>query len=129
MIDLARHRVTLWKNVRGKFYTIDCVKALISAAMSLKIDRIRLASKKLRMVLAGFGPEGASDLIGFKRVLITPDMLGQTIAVFVALEVKKDGGRASLEQLDFCRFIEINGGLSGVTHSPEQSRKICKIEG
>ncbi len=41
---------------------------------------------------------GSSDLIGWKSVTVTPDMVGQQVAVFVALEVKTPKGRATDEQ-------------------------------
>ncbi len=38
---------------------------------------------------------GSSDLIGFKSMTITPEMVGQKIAVFTALEVKTEKGKVS----------------------------------
>jgi hypothetical protein len=35
----------------------------------------------------------SSDLIGWKRVTVTQDMVGQTLAVFVAIECKKPNWR------------------------------------
>lgn len=34
---------------------------------------------------------GSHDLIGIKKVKITPDMVGKTIGVFVSIEIKKSG--------------------------------------
>ena len=34
--------------------------------------------------------KGSSDLIGFKTVKVTPDMVGQEIAQFVSLEIKTE---------------------------------------
>ena len=37
--------------------------------------------------------KGSSDLIGFKTVKITPEMIGQEIAQFVLLEIKTESGK------------------------------------
>jgi len=106
MLDSSRHGCTLWRNVKGLFSSPD----------------------GKRKILAGLLAPGSSDLIGFRRVKITPEMVGQTIAQFVAIEVKKDGGYPSHAQRDFCEFIGESGGLAGVARSPDDSRRICKIK-
>lgn len=63
-------------------------------------------------------PPGFSDLFGLVPVTITADMVGQTFARFVALEVKTDTGRASDRQKNFLGAVASNGGLSGVVRSP-----------
>lgn len=60
--------------------------------------------------------KGSSDLIGWKSIKITEDMVGKNLAVFCAVEVKKDKYghyRATKEQK---RFIEavLNAGGFGV---------------
>lgn len=35
----------------------------------------------------------SADLIGWRRVVVTPDMVGQTLAVFTSYEVKYEGWR------------------------------------
>lgn len=56
--------------------------------------------------------EGSADLIGFKRILITPDLLGQTLAQFAAIEVKAPRGRLSAAQAHFLEFIRAEGGIA-----------------
>ena len=41
---------------------------------------------------------GSSDLIGFKSVTITPEMVGQKVAIFTAIEVKTESGKVSERQ-------------------------------
>lgn len=55
---------------------------------------------------------GSSDLIGYRPLKITPDMVGKTLAVFVALEVKKKGGKLRPEQKQFLDAIERDGGIA-----------------
>ena len=66
---------------------------------------------------------GTSDLIGWRSRVITPDMVGQTIAQFVAIEVK-DRGRATPEQLTWLDAVTRAGGLAGVARSPDDARTI-----
>jgi len=55
-------------------------------------------------------PEGTADLCGFTVVEITPDMVGQRVAVFTAEEVKATG-RLSRRQRAFRAVVERMGGI------------------
>ena len=127
MKSVSPHGVRLFRNVRGNFYTIDSVRALISAVLSMNKLSIKVAIQNLRQLAAGLLAPGASDLIGFTPVVITQDMVGQKIAVFSAVECKTETGRASPEQLHFCDFIRKSGGFAGIARSPEDARKILEI--
>lgn len=61
--------------------------------------------------------EGSSDLIGIRRVIVTPEMAGDVIAQFVAIEVKRKKGKASAEQEAFLEFIRENGGVAMIARS------------
>lgn len=63
-----------------------------------------------RKIRAGLEADGASDLIGWRTIEITPDMVGQKIAQFVAVEVKTSDGKASADQLKFLRNVNAAGG-------------------
>ena len=67
---------------------------------------------------------GSSDLIGFTQVTITPDMVGQTVAVFTAIEVKAERGRATAEQQAFIAMVQHFGGRSGIARSEEEAQQI-----
>ena len=58
---------------------------------------------------------GSSDLIGMKRVLITQDMVGDSIAQFVAVEVKKKKGKPTQAQKKFLDMVEDMGGIAILT--------------
>ncbi len=64
--------------------------------------------------------EGSSDIIGIKSVVITEDMIGQTLGVFVACEVKLPKGRISPKQKIFDTNINKAGGLAGVVRSVDE---------
>ena len=78
-----------------------------------------------RLVRYGLCP-GSSDLIGLRQVTITPDMVGQTIAVFTAIEVK-DRGRATPEQQAFIAMVQAAGGLAGIARSVDDARTILRL--
>lgn len=67
--------------------------------------------------------KGAADLIGFQRVKISPDMVGQELGVFVSIEVKKPGGRVSLEQVAWSAIMTQFNCRHGVAWSEEDSDK------
>jgi hypothetical protein len=55
-------------------------------------------------------PEGWPDLTGWETVVITPDMVGQKIAVFSVVEVKTGSTKLSKKQNQFKELILKMGG-------------------
>lgn len=70
--------------------------------------------------------KGAADLIGWRTVTITPDMVGKKVAVFVSVEVKDDGGRVRPEQENWARVVRECGGLGGIARSEADARAIAE---
>ena len=68
--------------------------------------------------------KGSSDLIGFVEKKITAEMVGKSLAVFTAIEVKTAIGKASKEQLAFIDTVKSKGGLAGIARSVDDARKI-----
>ena len=93
---------TVFKNVRGVFLTLD-------------------GSRKVR---AGLQITGSSDLIGWKSVVITPDMVGNRVAVIVCAEIKTPTGVASHEQLRFIDTVQKAGGIAGIVRSPDAMKEL-----
>ena len=56
-------------------------------------------------------PEGWPDLTGWTEIEITPDMIGQKIAVFTAVEAKTGSLKLSEKQNRFKEIIEKMGGI------------------
>lgn len=65
---------------------------------------------------------GSGDLIGWKRVTITPDMVGSTVAVFTSIEVKTATGRLRPEQQQWLDAVQAAGGIAGVARSVEDAQ-------
>lgn len=69
---------------------------------------------------------GSSDLIGWKPVTITQDMVGQEVAVFTALEVKKPRGRPTEKQEYFIGRVKGDGGYAGIVRSLAEALRIVE---
>lgn len=65
------------------------------------------------------GVVGMSDLGGWVPVTITPDMVGQTVAVYTQVEVKTDKGAASLDQLAWIDAVNKAGGRAGIARNDD----------
>lgn len=66
----------------------------------------------------------SSDLIGIKPIVITQDMIGQTIGQFVSIEVKeenwkKPSGEREFAQKAWIDLINENGGCAFFATKPE----------
>ena len=75
----------------------------------------------------------SSDLIGFKQVVITPDMVGKTVAIFTAVEVKKEAwnpdkkfDKRETAQNNFIQWVKSMGGLGGFANSVPMLKDILK---
>jgi len=68
--------------------------------------------------------KGSADLIGWKQVTITPDMVGQQMAVFASIEVKTPTGRLTPEQSNWLSVVQAAGGVAGVARSVEDAQQI-----
>ena len=70
--------------------------------------------------------QGSSDLIGLTQVTITPEMVGQKIAVFTAIEIKAGKTRSTWLQENFVKTINKLGGIGKIVRGPFE--KILKWE-
>lgn len=68
---------------------------------------------------------GSSDLIGWRPVVITPDMVGQTIAQFVAVECKTAGYKRTTEAQDnFLIQVAVSGGAAFIARGDGDAVKM-----
>lgn len=77
-----------------------------------------------RYVQFGVGNPGGSDLIGYRRVTVTDEMVGQDVALFAAVEVKTARGRVRPEQQRFVDHIRNAGGVAGIARSVDEAKGI-----
>lgn len=75
--------------------------------------------------------KGSSDLIGWTPVTITPEMVGAKVAIFTAIEVKKNkrgSYRATQEQLNFISAVKANGGFAGIADCKQDLEEIINVK-
>lgn len=69
----------------------------------------------------GMGTHGIPDHIACVPVKITPDMVGQTIGIFVAIEAKTESGKLSDHQKRRLEEISHAGGVVEVVYGDGES--------
>ena len=113
-LEAPRLGIMLWRNQSGACY--DESGRLIRYGLGNDSAQI---NKRLK----------SSDLIGITPIKITHDMVGQTIGVFTAIEVKNNewhGPRGDREkaQETFIELVKSFGGLAGFANSVNMFRRI-----
>lgn len=69
-----------------------------------------------RLVQFGLA-RGSADLIGWRTIVVTPEMVGQRLAVFTSIEVKTPTGRLTPVQRAWLGAVHQAGGIAGVARS------------
>lgn len=64
---------------------------------------------------------GSSDLIGYLPVTITPEHVGRTLAVFVAIEAKSATGTLRPEQRQFLNVAGQHGAITCLARAVEDA--------
>jgi uncharacterized FAD-dependent dehydrogenase len=67
-------------------------------------------------------------LIGYRQVVIGPEHVGQTVAVFAAVEVKTNTGRATRDQQAFVKHVQAAGGIAGIARSVDEARALLGLD-
>lgn len=111
MLALSASGARLFRNNVGNGYLGELVTVLPNGDCVLR---------SWRRVQFGLTP-GASDLIGWRPLLIRAEHVGHTLALFAACEVKRPGGRPTPAQNDFLAAVRAAGGVAGIAHSVEEA--------
>lgn len=73
----------------------------------------------------GLGPDGASDWIGYRSIVITAAMVGKRVAQFIAVEAKRrPSEKPRPNQVAFIDSVVAAGGVAGVAHSGDEALEI-----
>lgn len=115
----------LWRNNVGTAWTgkAEQVTATNAFAIGRTLKPGDVVVRQARPLHAGLCP-GSADLIGYRTVTITPEHVGQTVAVFAAVEVKSATGRPTPEQTTWLQHVSAAGGRAGVARSVEDAERI-----
>jgi len=78
-----------------------------------------------RLVQFGLA-RGSADLIGWRTITITPDMVGRQVAVFTSIEVKTERGRIRPEQHAWLTAVTGAGGIAGIARSVQDANDLLR---
>lgn len=110
--------VTIFRNNIGKAWIGKSKRITIAGNYFLTAGDVVISNA--RPFHAGL-VVGSSDLIGWKPVKITNEMVGNTMAVFVGLEVKEGRGTTTHEQKLFIAAVRRSGGVCGAVYSVDEA--------
>lgn len=111
----TRHGWRLGRNSKGgawqgKFLRDYPCSTKRGAGRIVELAEARLLQFGLRFSDAG----GESDLIGWRELKITSEMVGRTVAQFVALELKTPNVKATAAQRNFVAQVRRAGGYAAI---------------
>lgn len=95
---------------RGATRLFRCNAGVSWQGLEVEHTRTRIVLDKPRAVHGW--PPGTADLVGWQSVVITPQMVGQRVALFVAVETKSPAGRLTRGQRRFLTAVRAAGGLA-----------------
>jgi len=95
-----------------------------SKSTAVVIERGDVLLRNARPFNTGL-PAGFPDTFGCQELVITPEMVGQKVAVFWGIEIK-DLSSASQAQSNFINALLMSGGKGGIARSPEEA---CSLLG
>ena len=99
----------LWK-LHPNTFRMDQGVAYVGKAHTVPGDKVILDHpRKIR-----YGVDGAGDRLGWTEVIVTPDMVGQKVAVFTNIEDKSATDRIGYNQLIFMLNVLLSGGIAKV---------------
>jgi hypothetical protein len=122
----GRSNVRVFRNNVGVAYMGRAVT--IRQAGPVRLLPGDVVIRKPRRVRFGLH-EGSGDLIGWRRVLITPAMVGLWIAQFLSVEIKTPRGRVSDAQAAWANAVDVFGGCAGVVRSVDEARMMVERPG
>ena len=115
---MANAETTLQQEIRLALGTIPSARIFRNQVGSLPDPRTG------RLVTFGLA-KGSADLIGWRTVVVTPEMVGTRLAVFTSIEVKTPTGRLTPQQRNWQAAVLAAGGISGIARSVSDALQIA----
>ena len=115
LIEYSASGHRLWRMQSGVFWNGKSKR--FNEKQTVMVNKGDVVIRKARRIRVGF--EGLSDTLGFTQVTITKDMVGRTIAVFTACEIKTPNVKATKKQQNFIRMVNEKGGIAVIARKLE----------
>lgn len=110
-----------WRNNTGTGWVGKAQRISRKGMVSVEVGDVVV--RNARPLSAGLC-KGSADVIGITPVFITQEMVGKTLGVFTAIEVKTKTGKVSVEQENFINVIKKHGGYAGIARERDDVTKI-----
>jgi hypothetical protein len=120
---LGRGKNRLWRNNVGTGWAgkSERVSQVNCYTLGRSLQPGDVVVRQARPLHAGLC-QGSSDAIGFRSIEIGT----QTIAQFVALEVKSAKGRPTEEQRHYLALVRQMGGIGEIVRSVEEAEQVLR---
>jgi hypothetical protein len=122
MIALSKAGATIFRNNVGVGWAGKAEKQ--TQVRMVQVHAGDVVVRNARPLRAGLC-KGSADLIGWMPVMITQEMVGETVAVFLAPEIKTKTGASSDAQVRFINAVNNSGGRAGVARNSSDAVQIA----
>ena len=96
---------------------------VVSYTTTVRVSQGDVIIRNARPLYAGLCV-GSSDLLGWAPVKIEEHHIGETMAVFTAIEVKCGSTRTTSDQANFLRVVREHGGFAGVARNVDEAIEV-----
>lgn len=104
----------------GKFWAGNPTR--FNRTQTIEVHDGDVLIRRARLINSGI--EGMADLLGCTSVVVTPEMVGQTVAIYTSVEIKTTD-YPTPAQKRWIEAVKKMGGRAGVARSPEDAIRIC----
>ena len=111
-LAVSKHGARLFRNQVGHYVLAD--------------KNCRHCQALNRRLTSGLCP-GSADLIGWQSIVITPEMVGKRVAVFLSIEGKSLVGVVSMGQRRWWDAVRAAGGVAGVVRTVDEALELLDL--
>jgi hypothetical protein len=126
LLACSRGPVRLFRNNCGVGWTGKLERPARATTVTVFPGDVVL--RKARPLHAGLAA-GSGDLIGWRTVKITADMVGDEVALFVSLEAKAGKDKLRTAQRAWLEAVHGAGGIAAEVRSAEDAAAVLNLNG